>query len=1233
MFNLDIWRTKVAEQISRIGFWLSNRTEQDMPYFLYGALSALTIWPVVEAAVTTNQIVPAISALYSVAGGVGANLVATQIEKWKDSNKEVSEAVVLEWVIQQAAGSAEIRGTLDAMLDALRVIAQAQSELNTKEREWFIQELRKELEQIGALSRFTIDDHGTNIYAHATGDNSSVTTIIQQYGARVQLRLDADELEQQITNYLMWVRERFGTIELRGIKREGAQVMQLDLNTIFVPLEAADISGTVGVRQIRLDEVLKVGRRIVITGGPGSGKSTVLLYIAWALATALAADDQVFAQTKLGLQKTLPLPILVPLGAFAAYLQQLESSKSRLPPEDRTLAKFISRYLIERQAGLGLPEDFFSQLMQENQRVAGMLRKLFSDKAEDRVEALRHFRQLDLSQDVVRLVEDLGKAYGKEDPIRQTMEPQLLNSMDNLIVAQGKLKRMRNELELVQGFDQDFVTLLSDFLKAIPLAEQEQIRQAIKQRYVEGKLEISRQELFSTLDDIIHWGAEVDRLSGDRDVATFAQRSELAAIVQHRDQLKDELETLALQQGVILLLDGLDEIPIEAERVRVREAVEELVSGRDRMYVVVTCRTAAYMGRTLLGKGFREIQVMPLDDSHVEALVKQAHVAIYPNDPLEQRRSSDELLRAIRKLEIERQRFRERVLPRLTSSPLLVRMLLIVFFSERRLPEQRAELYMKATDALLLPDYTMDERVADTIGGFVGGSREVHRELVQYVAFHLHSRGLEHGRLISEEELRRLLQAEPLFGPLVDDFLRVTRLRGTVIEEISGNYQFTHLAFQEFFTARYLAEVTRGEQGIEGIIAFLRAGRVVDSWWQEPILLTAGYLSVTSPHTARLFVHRLAGLDSPFSIHTEPLEVEVASCALAARVCTEWNIAEDVLRKEIFARILDFLRSEPLSGHPIKRAEIGITLAGVGDPRIGITTVNDTQFCFIPAGEFQTNTNIDTNHGLVDIPYNYWLARFPVTNAQFDAFVQADGYKRPEYWVEARAARLWLDGAFARRTKPVSLREPLSLSNHPIIQLSWFEALAFTRWLTLEWTGAGILPANWVVRLPSELEWEKGARGGLYIPTDPIILPGTDLASNLQPIYSTMANTNPMRSFPWGVTVELDIPTYDFANYAETEINATSFVGCFPGGCSPYGCEDMSGNVFEWTSNQELPFLETPQAFRTDSSLPDMVLRGGSFKSNNKEIRCDSRYMVSAEHFRAPSGFRICVTQLDSVDG
>ncbi|MGH7456737.1 MAG: NACHT domain-containing protein, partial [bacterium] len=371
------------------------------------------------------------------------------------------------------------------------------------------------------------------------------------------------------------------------------------------------------------------------------------------------------------------------------------------------------------------------------------------------------------------------------------------------------------------------------------------------------------------------------------------------------------------------------------------------------MHVVVTCRSTAYKDRTALGKNFREVRVLPLDAKHVESLVVQAYKHLYHHDPKLCQNKTIELLDGIRHLEEQRrQRFGENTEP-LVTSPLLVRMLLVVHFSERQLPEQRAELYMKATDAMLLPEYAPDEEIANRIGRLVGGSREVHRDLVQHLAFAMHSRGEKLGREISEDDLRAVLRQNPAYATAIDDFIALTRLRGTLLEERFGVYRFIHLAFQEYLAARYLAEIKRGESGVEGIAAFLESGPILESWWREPVLLVAGYLSVTSPQTAQLFLQRLSGTDDQAHTRHRNLtaEVQMAAAEVAATACLEVPASPESLRKQLAERLAALFGQIDLMAQvqPVRRAAASEAMARLGDPRVEVMTVDKMHFCLVPA--------------------------------------------------------------------------------------------------------------------------------------------------------------------------------------------------------------------------------------------------------------------------------------------
>jgi formylglycine-generating enzyme required for sulfatase activity len=259
-------------------------------------------------------------------------------------------------------------------------------------------------------------------------------------------------------------------------------------------------------------------------------------------------------------------------------------------------------------------------------------------------------------------------------------------------------------------------------------------------------------------------------------------------------------------------------------------------------------------------------------------------------------------------------------------------------------------------------------------------------------------------------------------------------------------------------------------------------------------------------------------------------------------------------------------------------------LAVLGDPRPGVGLrpdgLPDIAWCEVPAGSFLMGDEREPNE---TISQPYRISRYPVTNAQFGAFVAAGGYTEQRYWREAREAGVWQDGEVEGRwddqprEAPYDYGEPFNLRNHPVVGVTWYEALAFCRWLTEQLREVGDLDTGTEIALPNEPQWEKAARGA------------------------------DGRTYPWGEEADPDR-----ANYGDTGIGTTSAVGCFPDGTSPYGVEDLSGNVWEWVGDGR-------------------VLRGGAFNNHGSLVRCASRYDWHTPYYRSRHfGFRVVASPVRS---
>jgi formylglycine-generating enzyme required for sulfatase activity len=189
----------------------------------------------------------------------------------------------------------------------------------------------------------------------------------------------------------------------------------------------------------------------------------------------------------------------------------------------------------------------------------------------------------------------------------------------------------------------------------------------------------------------------------------------------------------------------------------------------------------------------------------------------------------------------------------------------------------------------------------------------------------------------------------------------------------------------------------------------------------------------------------------------------------------------------------------------------------------------------------------------------YTLAAHPVTNAQWKRFAQAT----------RRSTR----GLSAAHADP-------SMSDHPVVCVSWKDAVAYCEW-------AGL-------RLPSELEWEKGLEG------------------------------RTVGSIPWGN--EWDDDRCRFDGNGDSAGRTTCGIWEYPQGRSPYGLFHMSGNVWEWCTdgyNRDAYRRYARGDLTQPASGESRVLRGGSWDSFADFCRAAFRFVDGPSFRNVSDGFRV----------
>jgi formylglycine-generating enzyme required for sulfatase activity len=689
----------------------------------------------------------------------------------------------------------------------------------------------------------------------------------------------------------------------------------------------------------------------------------------------------------------------------------------------------------------------------------------------------------------------------------------------------------------------------------------------------------------------------------DRFIADYAEKRGMG------EPVRPMLEKALAEGGALILLDGLDEVRevgrrnLVVERVRdfyARERVRGTHKGPGNKFVL-TSRVVGYREVRLTAEGLGECTLVDFDREEIEAFVGKWTDAIEKAASGEGRlaeqdakREREDLLLAIRN---------HPGVEALAANPLLLTILALMKRQGVDLPERRVELYQKYVETLL-----KHWNLARSLDGRTGPGLDVLHTLriLAPLALWMHEKAPGVG-LVKEHELRaeleeifrRRKEADPeeAARKFVAD---VREHAGLLLDRGGRQFGFIHLTFQEYLAG--LALANRAQEDVEPLVGAL-AEHVGEAEWREVSLLAVGCLGVIQQRDEAASTVVEALIDRAPG---EPGEAVVVAGEAVADIGAVGVTPET--RQRVVGELLTTMRAwEEIV--PKRRAAAGDLLARLGDPRFSekywyLPDDPSLGFVEVPAGKFWMGSDKDQASDAYDdeqprheleLP-GFFIGRFPVTVAQFRAFVEASGQEPGD---------------------PDSLQ---GRANHPVVWVSWHEARAYCEWLgerlrelarervekvdgeaqTRFWRGVaeGGLKAG----LPSEAEWENAARG------------------------------DDGRIFPWG-----DVADPNRASYRETELGNQSSVGCFPGGASPHGCEEMSGNVWEWTRSlwgekvqePDFGYPYDPGDGREDLEAGDeilRVLRGGSFFSSQWGVRCAARDWGRPDNRGWHIGFRVVLS-------
>ncbi|MGD2089666.1 MAG: SUMF1/EgtB/PvdO family nonheme iron enzyme [Candidatus Aminicenantes bacterium] len=604
------------------------------------------------------------------------------------------------------------------------------------------------------------------------------------------------------------------------------------------------------------------------------------------------------------------------------------------------------------------------------------------------------------------------------------------------------------------------------------------------------------------------------------------------------------------REKVLFLLDGLDEISEDLRKDLVDIIAQFRFENKQNRFLL-TGRPHGIAGQALKRFGDDLHDIEPLDETKIKDFIKKWFRAVSGRARGRAEVTAQGMISDIRLNEH---------ISLFTQNPLLLTAVCILYQDGKRIPDQRAELYHRIIDNLINRRFHHPAHP--------GKENEI-LEFLMALAFD------------AQQKNRKTIETEDILEILRKIFPREKDERDNhykrkilgLFNEIepgcglfnclsSGEIQFTHLTFQEFLAAKHMVYMEIPWQ------QFLKK-----EWWEETLLLYAGFMSIDRKRASNDMV-KLILTDY---IEKEPEEKKrLRLQLLGARALCDFHPTK---RDEAVVSIArdHLIRLVKSGAAPEDRFRAGELLGNLGDTRI-----KGDNMVKVPAGEFIRGAKEYKNAKPVKHIYldDFMIGVYPVTNQEFERFVDDKGYQREEFWSEDG----WQWCREEKVTEPIWWHDrKWNGPNFPVVGVSWYEAAAYAKWLS-KITGKPF-------RLPTEAEWEKAARG------------------------------SDGKIYPWGNKNDENC-----CNSRESGIGRTSPVGIFPNGESVYRCHDMAGNVWEWCADwfDEKYYPKSPDKNPTGPTTGSLrVFRGGSWGNSawlcRAAYRLDGRPAIRSADF----GFRL----------
>lgn len=636
------------------------------------------------------------------------------------------------------------------------------------------------------------------------------------------------------------------------------------------------------------------------------------------------------------------------------------------------------------------------------------------------------------------------------------------------------------------------------------------------------------------------------------------------------DELGPNLKIDLREGRIILLLDGLNEMPQSGYLERVRR-IQAFIDQHPKVGIIVTCRALDYG---------EELNLFRLEVKPLEAKIQREYLHRY----LGEVDGENLFIQMGGAMWMNRYYVPLDQLPPLLAlgrNPYMLMMTAQIYAARGgTLPEDQGQLIAAFVDALLRREETRCDHASWP------GTSPLRQAMAQLA--HAMQRAGERGTAVNAGWAAQQLAVPGVTG----DRIAYLCSSASLLEQTGSQVRFVHQLVQEYFAALSLVRII---QKGDSLRRYWHKDWTQPSGWEETFILLAGILSDTTSLIERLLP---------------------ANPAMAARCIAEIGgkrPAESVVRS-VQRRLLVIIEDQ--HAEVAQRDAADLALNNLGDPRPGVglhrNGLPDIDWIHVPDVD-PASKRREFFYGEANerrIEPDFWIGRYPITNLQFRVFLNAaDGFSDAQWWeglvkpqTEADSRGSLKAGA-SKLTETIVYEQRSKYGNHPREWVSWYDAIAFCRWLTAKSRKhQELLPReldrsqNWEINLPTEWQWEKAARGhnGWKYPWGQ-----RGYKSGYANIYETM-------------------PGYVVGKYFRGK---TSTVGIYPHNNSPYGVADMSGNVWEWCLNE----FDHPNKIDPDG-YANRVLRGGSWADNYSDATASVRHLNPPNRRSDRIGFRLAVT-------